>query len=267
MTYHVNPETGRPNICRATIQDCRFGSKSEHFESKQDAMTFTEKMLTEELGTVKTLKKNLKSSETTSDVPELSLEQKLGLLPTEKLHSLVKKRLKLAMTPRELERFLDKEGGYESASFYAHYTGNQEMSLDYNHYVVQKTFTKGACAMLASELNRVTGFPLVVFTQDKESSTSWSGHAVIKLPNGEYFDIHGPSDRRWLLSEYAGSDSWTEEELTAEEFHNLMGVEKNKTVTEKLEPLEKAALAKICFDLIRDYNLDDPEKAGTASFF
>lgn len=266
MTYHVNPETGRPNICRATIQDCRFGSKSEHFESKQDAMTFTEKMLTEELGAVKTLKKNLKTSENNSDKPEISLEEKLGLLPTEKLHSLVKQRLRLAMTPRELERFLDKEGGYGSASFDARYTGNQEMSLDYNHYVVQKTFTKGACAILASEINRVTGLPLVVFTRDKENSTSWNGHAAIKLPNGEYFDIHGPSDRRWLLSEFAGSDSWTEEELSAEEFNKLVGVKKNKTATNDLEPLEKAALAKVCFDLIKDYNLDDPEKAGTARF-
>lgn len=266
MTYHVNPGTGRPNICRATIQDCRFGSKSEHFESKQDAMAFVERTLTEELGAVKTLKKNSRASVAKSDKTEQTLEEKLGVLPTEKLHALVKQRLRLAMTPKELERFLDKEGGYESASFYAYYTGNQEMSLDYNNYVVQKTFTKGACAILASELNRVTGLPLVVFTHDKENSTSWSGHAVIKLPNGEYFDINGPSDRRWLLSEYAGSGSWSEEELSTEEFNNLVGVKPNKTAIDGLGPLEKAALAKICFDLIKDYSLDDPEKAGTARF-
>lgn len=266
MTYHINPETGRPNICRASIRDCRFGSISQHFETKQDATAFSEKSLANEHGAVATLKKVTETSQSGSKKEMSSIEKELGVMPTEKLHSLVKQRLRLAMTPRELERFVDKEGGYESASFYAHYTGNQEMSLDYNHYVVQKTFTKGACAILASELNRVTGFPLIVFTRDKETSTSWNGHAVIKLPNGEYFDIHGPSDRRWLLSEYAGSDSWTEEELTTEEFNKLVGVKKNKTATEDLEPLEKAALAKVCFDLIRDYSLNDPAHAGECSF-
>jgi hypothetical protein len=266
MTYHINPETGRPNICRASIRECRFGSSSQHFETKQAAAAFSEKMLTEEHGIVATLKKVPEVSQIVSKKEMATIEKELGVLPKEKLHALVKQRLRLAMTPRELERFLDKEGGYGSASFYAHYTGNQEMSLDYNHYVVQKTFTKGACAMLASELNRVTGLPLVVFTRDKENSTSWNGHAVIKLPNGEYFDIHGPSDRRWLLSEYAGSDSWTEEELTTEEFNKIVGIKKNKTATDGLEPLERAALAKVCFDLIKDYSLDDPEKAGTARF-
>lgn len=266
MTYHINPETSRPNICRASIRECRFGSSSQHFETKQAATAFSEKSLAEEHGTVATLKKVSEVSQIASKKEMSSIEKELGVLPPEKLHSLVKQRLRLAMTPRELERFVDKEGGYESASFYARYTGNQEMSLDYNHYVVQKTFTKGACAMLASELNRVTGLPLVVFTRDKENSTSWNGHAVIKLPNGEYFDIHGPSDRRWLLSEYAGSDSWTEEDLTTEEFNKLVGVKKNKTATEGLDPLEKAALAKVCFDLIRDYSLNDPDKAGECSF-
>jgi hypothetical protein len=266
MTYHINPETGRPNICRASIRECRFGSSSQHFETKQAAAAFSEKVLTEEHGIVATLKKVPEVSQISSKKEMAVIEKELGVLPTEKLHTLVKQRLRLAMTPRELEKHLNNEGGYESASFYARYTGNQEMSLDYNNYVVQKTFTKGACAMLASELNRVTDLPLVVFTHDKEKSTSWNGHAVIKLPNNEYFDINGPSDRRWLLSEFAGSDSWTEDELTIEEFNKLVGVKKNKTATDDLEPLEKAALAKVCFDLIRDYSLNDPARAGECRF-
>lgn len=262
MTYHINPETGRPNICRASIRDCRFGSSSQHFETKQAAAAFSEKALTEEHGIVATLKKVPEVSQISSKKEMASIEKELGVLPKEKLHTLVKQRLRLALTPRELEKHLNNEGGYESASFYARYTGNQEMSLDYNHYVVGKTFTKGACTILASELNRVTGFPLVVFTREKQTSTSWSGHAAIKLPNGQYFDIHGPSDRTWLLSEYAGSHLWTEEELSPEEFKKLIGVKKGQEATFMLEPLEKAALAKVCLDLINDYSLNDPACAG-----
>lgn len=33
--YHINQETGRPNICRATVKDCPVGG--EHFNSKEEA--------------------------------------------------------------------------------------------------------------------------------------------------------------------------------------------------------------------------------------
>lgn len=36
MKYHINPRTGNPGICRATIQ-CRFGGASSHFTSKEEA--------------------------------------------------------------------------------------------------------------------------------------------------------------------------------------------------------------------------------------
>lgn len=266
MTYHINPETGRPNICRASIRECRYGPSSQHFESKQEATSFAEKSLTEEFGTVKTLTKMSESSQTSTKDTSVSLEKQLGVLSKEKLHALVKKRLRLAMTPREMERHLEQEGGYETASFYAFFTGNQEVSLDYNHPDTVRTFTKGACAMLASELNRVTGLPLVVFTHDKENSSSWGGHAVLKLPNGEYFDITGPASRNSFNSTFPGFNTWSEDEVTPDEFHRIMGVEEGTGATDSLKPLEKAALAKICLDLIKDYSLNDPERAGEMRF-
>jgi hypothetical protein len=266
MTYHINPETGRPNICRASIRDCRFGSSSQHFETKQDATAFSEKALSEEHGAVATLKKVPEVPQIASKKEMSSIEKELGVLPTEKLHSLVKQRLRLALTPRELEKHLDNEGGYDSASFYAYYTGNQEASLDYNHYANHQTFTKGACAYLALELNRVTGFPIVVFSRDKDKSSSWSGHAVIKLPNGEYFDISGPGSRENALFGFSGSHLWAEDEVTTEDFKKLVGVKPKEEARNRLEPLEKAVLAKICFDLIRDYSLNDPSNAGYMRF-
>lgn len=34
--YHINPETGNPGVCKATIS-CRFGDADKHFDSKDDA--------------------------------------------------------------------------------------------------------------------------------------------------------------------------------------------------------------------------------------
>ena len=35
--YHINPETGIPNICRATKRACTFGGEGEHYDSKESA--------------------------------------------------------------------------------------------------------------------------------------------------------------------------------------------------------------------------------------
>lgn len=34
--YHINPQTGNPGVCRASIQ-CRFGGQSSHFATKEEA--------------------------------------------------------------------------------------------------------------------------------------------------------------------------------------------------------------------------------------
>lgn len=35
--YHINPDTGNPNVCRAQQDNCPFGWPDEHFESKAEA--------------------------------------------------------------------------------------------------------------------------------------------------------------------------------------------------------------------------------------
>lgn len=46
--YHISPESGRPNICRAEKQDCPVGGS--HFENKADAKAYAETQLKEEHG-------------------------------------------------------------------------------------------------------------------------------------------------------------------------------------------------------------------------
>jgi len=50
--YHVNPESGRPNICKAQIK-CDFavdGQEPPHFETKAEAKVYAETKMTEEYG-------------------------------------------------------------------------------------------------------------------------------------------------------------------------------------------------------------------------
>lgn len=48
MSFHINPETGEPGPCRANIQ-CRFGEKTEHYSSAEDARDAYEIKMNEEL--------------------------------------------------------------------------------------------------------------------------------------------------------------------------------------------------------------------------
>lgn len=58
--YHVNPESGRPNICRAQIR-CDFavdGQEPPHFETKAEAKVYAEEKMTEEYGATAKVVKN-----------------------------------------------------------------------------------------------------------------------------------------------------------------------------------------------------------------
>lgn len=60
--YHINPETGRPNQCTAKVQ-CRFGSETQHFDSKEAARAGYEKQMKDQ-----TVSESLKKSTPSSDV-------------------------------------------------------------------------------------------------------------------------------------------------------------------------------------------------------
>lgn len=267
MTYHINPETGRPNICRASIRECRYGSSSEHFDTKAAAQQNSEKRMSETFGTVSTLKKvsEVSSPPVESEIEVKSLDQikkELGVLPEDEMRSLLRERVRHSMNSRELERFDDEKKRYASVTFHASYRRLGPMSLDYRDSDTVQTFMKGACGLIAFEINRATNLPIVTFNRSNDNDSGWSGHAVVKLPNGQYFDITGTSSRDLVISEFEDSHTWKETEVSPLELKKMLGFTGRKNPNERLDTIEKAALAQICFDLISDYNLNDPEKAG-----
>ena len=56
--YHVNPETGEAKPCTAEIQ-CRFGGDTPHFDTKEQAQEHGERLLSQQHGLTKTLKKKI----------------------------------------------------------------------------------------------------------------------------------------------------------------------------------------------------------------
>lgn len=40
--YHLNPETGVPGVCKANKRDCKFGSDTKHFDTKEAAVFYYE---------------------------------------------------------------------------------------------------------------------------------------------------------------------------------------------------------------------------------
>lgn len=82
--YHVNPETGRPNLCRAqTPEACLYynsetGVEAPHFESKEEARSYAEGEMNKELGETKSLSK--KSVTKKSDFVEPGVKRTEGYM-------------------------------------------------------------------------------------------------------------------------------------------------------------------------------------------
>lgn len=272
--YHINPKTMAPGVCKAkTPENCRFkednGDSTPHYNTPKEAAEAAEKKLEEVYKSVETFKaesNNPLSSGTvertiTKKVAKTAnLAEQLGVVSEKTLNSMIKRRLRNGLTLKETEVLINKHG-YSNVPFNVYYNKDQEITLDYDDYETQRTFSKGACGALASELNRVTGLPLVLFTKD-EKSISWQGHAAVRLPDGTHFDIGGVGTREDLNREFSDAYEWTEKVVSREKFNETMSIENDSAVAH-LDKLEKASLAKICFDLINDYQLNNPEKAGT----
>lgn len=79
VKYHISPESGRPNICRAqSIDSCPLkgeeGQPAKHFDNKDEAKAYVEGKLTEEHGETKTVsrKRKVLSRDKTKDYANLS---------------------------------------------------------------------------------------------------------------------------------------------------------------------------------------------------
>lgn len=63
--YHINPATGRPNQCTATVRGCKYAQGDlipEHYDTKEEAQAAYEKKMSEEQGQTKALKKSVKKT-------------------------------------------------------------------------------------------------------------------------------------------------------------------------------------------------------------
>ena len=49
MQYHINPKTGRPNICRAHVRACPIAGPNAHFSTKDQAVKSYEKSMQKDL--------------------------------------------------------------------------------------------------------------------------------------------------------------------------------------------------------------------------
>jgi hypothetical protein len=60
-----------------------------------------------------------------------------------------------------------------------------------------KAYTEGDCWLLALELRRLTGFPMVfsVWTEDHSEIDEWDwDHVAVRLPDGRVMDVTGVKD-------------------------------------------------------------------------
>ena len=75
--FHINPETGRPNQCTATVRDCKYavnGEMPEHYDSKEEAQKAVEKTLSKEFGNVSSVKKGAKKQKEFNEPTTISVK-------------------------------------------------------------------------------------------------------------------------------------------------------------------------------------------------
>lgn len=244
--YHINPETGRVNICKAQFPmgNCRFGSDKPHFTDRQDAVKFIEKTLEEENGLLNSLTKNSTNVNELDNKQESftadELKGRLQLISEEALEQLILEDLKRSFSKSEAEEKLrNKE------PFYVHYNRSQEITLDPEDYETQETFMKGACGVLAYEIHRATGWDIVSFN-DRETSY-WQGHIAIRTPSGGYLDIEGESHSEY--GQFFNNRLYEQKTITVKELNKLL-THSEQPLTRNLGMLERYAASQIAFNLL-----------------
>lgn len=58
---------------------------------------------------------------------------------------------------------------------------------------VMSAYAHGACALIAYALHKEHGLPLVVWTDEGDRPTNWSGHVAVRVGDDAFLDIRGIS--------------------------------------------------------------------------
>lgn len=109
--YHINPETGRVNICRATKQKCPYGGETgqeNHFSTKEEAKHHNEKILSEIYSNTTSLRKT-KNSKNRSNADSNAKTYKRKTIPTMNQEQAAKLTAEMYQEFADLQKQLTKD--------------------------------------------------------------------------------------------------------------------------------------------------------------
>lgn len=239
--HHVNPRNGRVGKCTAVPGNCPYGEDAVHGDTAELArIKYEESQANFVLPTPVT--RSLRS-------PGLVDPATPKLTPTEM--SLLTRRLKNQMLTQDFKR-LHIDGSTPVTVVFQRAT---ESSFDYRESSTQRTFTEGACALLAHEIHAKTGLPLTLITVNP-GAKYWSGHVGVKIGPDEYLDINGVQSMKELQTSFVNASPSTnviEDEVSLDTFRARMGLEPGVDVYRNLDRLERAMLDRLARDLVRDF--------------
>ena len=210
--YHINPETNRPNICKAqSVDSCPLRENSPHFTDKNDAKEYVEDKLSK--STSLYASKNKKTSVSNeSSVNNDYAEKLFSLVDYEKEKPVTKKGLKalISRANNQIEKrknFYTEDTFDEDTSLYIQ-IGSQgnEACLNIKDHKTIDFFKKGACIALAYKIAEKTDAPIAVFANADSTENFWQGHAAVKIGEDKYLDIEGFSSRQGIKNEYGAVD-------------------------------------------------------------
>jgi len=111
-------------------------------------------------------------------------------------------RLLKALGPAEIEEIWDPETG----TLEVFNPNCRELTPGVINSEAEAYYSYGACALLAIDLHRQTGMPLVLLVSDLQDDPVdqervWV-HGCVRTPSGDYLDIHGVEDAEEKLARW-----------------------------------------------------------------
>lgn len=213
--YHINPETNRPNICKAqSVDSCPLRENSPHFANKEEAKVYVENKLSKinPIFSSRNKKTSVNIESTENNVSNDFTKKLFSLVDYEKEKPVTKKGLKalISRANNQIEKrkdFYTEDTFDEDTSLYVQ-IGSQgnEACLNIKDHKTIDFFKKGACIALAYKIAEKTDAPIAVFTNANGTENFWQGHVAVKIGDDKYLDIEGFSSRQDIKNEYGAVD-------------------------------------------------------------